>query len=624
MAKKTQNPRAVPLGRSYRLGYLPPLILLALFLSACNLTGPVATAPVAPASGLAPTTTAPSPTAPSTAAPLESPSAAPAVTIGSSPSAEASPSSAPTPTTEPSTQISASPTSGFVAADLALGPQNVVLYPVPTIYAGDKVTFQILPNVPASLDYNGVQIEIQIDGTPVAAGPVQRRNWNGQAEAVFEWAWDTANLTGDHEVRVVLDPQDTIQSGDEDPANNEVISTVTVQAAARLPQNEATAKWITTETSCCFVNVVSGTAAERDLTDLIAHLESAVAEAATRLGEQPDKKLNVYFIDRVLGQGGFAGSDMVVSYVDRRYAGGGLHELLVHEAVHVIDQQFAPQRIAFLAEGVAVWASGGHYKAEDINQRSAALLKLNQYVPLAQLIDDFYPVQHEIGYLEAAGLVSYLVDQKGWATFREFYSSVSSDDGPTLSAAVDANLQTYYGKSLTQVEADWQAYLRSLPDDPAAVTDLAMTLRYYEVMRHYQQLYDPTAYFLNAWLPHPTAVREQGNPADLSRSPASELNITLELMLHNADNAAREGDYERAKVLLDSVENILNNNGLFIDPLSNTYLALVRAAQEYDYELQDVDIQGNTALAVATQAPFTKLTTLNMELRGQTWAILSH
>jgi hypothetical protein len=48
---------------------------------------------------------------------------------------------------------------------------------------------------------------------------------------------------------------------------------------------------------------------------------------------------------------------MVVSYVDRRYAGGGLHELLVHEATHILDQQFAPQRISFLAEGLA---SGGN------------------------------------------------------------------------------------------------------------------------------------------------------------------------------------------------------------------------------------------------------------------------
>jgi hypothetical protein len=129
-----------------------------------------------------------------------------------------------------------------------------------------------------------------------------------------------------------------------------------------------------------------------------------VVQAANKLAIMPSQKLPVYLIDRVVGQGGFAGTDMVVSYVYRRYAGGGFYELLVHEAAHILDQQFAPQRITFLAEGLAVWVSGGHYKSEDLNERSAALVATKRYVPLAHLIDGFYPVQHEIGYLEAGGL----------------------------------------------------------------------------------------------------------------------------------------------------------------------------------------------------------------------------
>jgi hypothetical protein len=533
-----------------------------------------------------------------------------------------SPTLQPSPTNEPPT--AAPLRSSDAAAELALTTDGVVLYPVPTIYAGDKVTFQILPAVPESIEVTTVGVDISVDGQTVSTGALSRRNWNGQAEGVFEWAWDTANLPGDHVIRVELDPQDTILAGDEDPNNNVVEFPVTVMAAAARPDNEATAEWIESETGCCIIHVVSGTAAERDLPQLTEAIESAVLEASNRLSERPNKKLDVYFIDRVLGQGGFAGSDMVVSYVDRRYAGGGLRELLVHEAVHVIDQQFAPQRISFLAEGLAVWASGGHYKAEDLNQRTAALLSLGRYVPLADLVNDFYPVQHEIGYLEAGGFVQYLIDQGGWSTFRAFYSDVTSDDGDSLAAALDANLQRYYGKPLAQIEAEWMAYLQGLSPDPAAATDLATTIRYYDVMRRYQQAYDPTAYFLNAWLPHPTAVREQGNPADLSRSPATELNITLELMLHAADVAARAGEYERANVLLDSVARVLESNGIFIDPLSVNFLNIVRSAAQFDYELHDVDIRGETAYAIATQGPSTKLTSLNMELRGQEWVILSH
>ncbi len=495
---------------------------------------------------------------------------------------------------------------------------------MPVIYAGDKVTFQLLPHVPGGLNVNDVSVAIFVDGQQIAGGPLDRRNWNGQAEGVYEWAWDTTGLAGDHTLEVVLDPADAIQTGDEDATNNRVTLTTSVVVATGQAARDIAATWETVELNCCVVHVVSGTAAARDLATLSPLLESAVQQAADRLTVQPSQKLHVYFIDRIVGQGGFAGTDMVVSYVDRRYAGGGVYELLVHEATHILDQQFAPQRISFLAEGLAVWVSGGHYKAEDLKQRAAALVALDKDIPLTQLIDDFYPVQHEIGYLEAAGLVTYLIDRGGWATFKEFYSDVSADDGPTLADAVDVNLQRYYGATLTQIEAEWLATLQTTPVDPVAVEDLRTTIRYYDVARRYQETYDPTAHYLSAWLPHPTQVREFGNPADLTRRPEGEMNVTLEVMLTAADAAARAGDYSRANVILDSVDNILNNNGAVIDPMATAYVRIVRAASEYGYELQSVDLMGETARAIATQAPRIQLTPLLMEQRGQNWVILSH
>lgn len=532
------------------------------------------------------------------------------------------------PPTEPPSPIPPSPTYApepTDAADLSINPSDVFLYPVPDIYAGDKVTFQLLPQVPASIPVNEVVAVILVDGVEIARGPLDRRNWNGQAEGVYEWAWDTSDLSGDFRVEVILDPDDLIQIGDEDPLNNTTALTTTVKiVAGRVARMEAAATWETATINCCDVHVVSNTAAARDLATLLPMLESAVQTAATRLGEQPSRKLQVYFIDRVLGQGGFAGTDMVVSYVDRRYAGGGLYELLVHEAIHIIDQQFAPRRISFLAEGLAVWASGGHYKTEDLTERSAALLQLGRYIPLAQLVNDFYPVQHEVGYLEAAGFVTFLIDRGGWNTFKNFYADVVADDGPTLAEALDINCQRYYGASLSALEGEWLATLQNQPPRPEAVADLATTIRYYDIARRYQELYDPTAFFLNAWLPHPTEVRQFGNPADLTRRPKTDLNITLEVMLSVADSALRTGDYSRANVLLDSIQNILDNNGAIIDPMATSYYKIVQAAQEYGYELHDVDLQGTSARAIATQAPNIRLTSLVMEQRGPVWVILSH
>lgn len=564
-------------------------------------TDPPTLAPTDPAT-LAPTDPPTiAPTDPPTVAPTDPPTALPGATTGAAVGS---------PVTTP--------------GDLSISAEGVVLHPSPTIYAGDKVTFQLLPFVPESIAVDSVLATIQVDGVPVASGPLERRNWNGQAEGVYEWAWDTTNLQGDHEVRVILDESDVLQLGDEDPANNVIVLPATVVAATLRPEAEAAAEWITAETGCCVVHVVSETAAARDFDLLLDELQRSVQAASNKLTVTPTRKLEVYFIDRVVGQGGFAGSDMVVSYVDRPYAGGNLHELLVHEATHVLDQEFAPRRIAPLAEGLAVWAAGGHYKPEDLKMRSAALLQLGQSIPLAQLFNDFYPIQHEIGYLEAAGFVSFLIDRGGWPLFREFYANVTSDDAATLAEAVDVNLQQYYGANLTQLEAEWITTLQGLSPSAADLDDLSTTIRYYNVMRRYQQAYDPTAYFLTAWLPHPSAVREQGNPADLSRRPKEEINIVLELMLEAAGRAQLAGDFGRANVLLDSVERTLDSNGSFVDPLALTYQGIVRAATEFDYELQEVNIDGTTAVAIATQAPFIRLTTLSMEQRGPNWVILSH
>lgn len=604
------------------------LAIIAFGLTACNRTTGASAPTLAPTAApvVNPQTNPTAPGSPAAVPPSTDPATAPvAPTDTLSPTDTVAPTDAPSPSPEPSPTILPDPTD---ASDLSLNYTDVVLYPVPLIYAGDKVTFQLLPHVPDFIPVNEVNVAILVDGVQVAGGPLDRRNWNGQAEGVYEWAWDTAGLSGDHRIEVVLDPSDTIQAGDEDPLNNTVAITTTVNIPTGQAARDVAAQWETLETNCCVIHVVSGTAAARDLGTLAPMMEEAVRQVSSRMDVVPSQKLQVYFIDRVVGQGGFAGTDMVVSYVDRRYAGGGLHELLVHEATHILDQQFAPRRISFLAEGLAVWVSGGHYKAENIPARTAALVALgkegNGYVPLADLINNFYPVQHEIGYLEAAGLVSWLIERGGWTTFKNFYSDVSADDAPTLAGAVDVNLQRHYGMTLAQAEADWLAGLGSAPVDPTVMDDLRTTIRYYNVARRYQELYDPTAHYLSAWLPHPTQVREFGNPADLTRRPEAEINVTLELMLSSADAALRAGDYARSNVILDSVSNILANNGAIIDPMATSYLRIVQSAAEFGYELHSVNLDGNNAQATATQAPRNNLVNLVMEQRGPNWVILSH
>ena len=504
--------------------------------------------------------------------------------------------------------------------DLSLSIENVQLYPVPKIYAGDRVTFQIQPRVPENVNVNDVTISIYVDGANIVTDILSHRNWAGEAEGLFEWAWNTTGQIGPHEIRAILDPNDVIQIGDESVENNEVVFNVDIGNPRKLPKSIANTSWAMEESDCCHIFTLTGTAAYRDRYQLIEAAETAVTQAADKLDELPERKLNIYFIDRTIGQGGYAGSDMVVTYNDRSYAGGNLHELLVHEAVHILDRQFAPQRLKFLAEGVAVWASGGHYKTENLNERSAALLQLGQYIPLQTLLADFYPTQHEIGYLEAAGFVTYLIDRYGWSTFRDFYIETSIDDAPVEAEALDLNMRAIYGKSLAEMESEWLGFLQTLELPETAVTDLATSIRYYDTMRRYQQAYDPAAHFLTAWLPSPREVREAGNPTDYLYHSQLDTQVTLEVILQAADEALRAGNYPRAIAHLDSINRILDTN-TFVDPLATSYFEIVQKAMGIGYEVQDVSLKADSALVLVKTANKPTLNPLQFKLKPLGWVL---
>ena len=534
------------------------------------------------------------------------------------PTAQPPPIQTPAPTSSP--VPSPFPTSA-PAQDLSLTTLSVNLYPGPTIFSGDLVTFQILPFVPDTVSPDAVTVHILVDGVVVANDILNDRNLDGQAIGLLKWVWDTTNSAGNHEIQVILDRDDHILVGDDDPLNNQVTMSVVVDRNRNRPVMEANAQWLTAESNCCIIHAVSGTAAGRDLPQLVTMTETAVQEASAKLNEPLTRKIDIYFIDKVIGHGGYAGSSIVISYLDRDYAGSGLHEVLVHEASHVLDRQFAPQRIIPLTEGLAVWVSGGHFKPDDLNQRTAALVATGHYVPLKELVDDFYHAQHEASYSQAAGFVTYLIDTYGWPTFRAFYGDVTTEDAPTLAESIDLNLQIYYGKTLAEIEADWLAFLDTLPPDRTEVTDLITTIRYYDVVRYYQTVYDPTAYFLTAWLPVPQEVQEHGNPADLTRHPNDEIHVTLEVMLQAADTAVREADYEIANLLLDSVTRVLDSSGNFIDPMAVSYLNIVRSADNLGFEVQQVQLQGSEAHVWVTSASKTTLNRLNFTLSRGTWVL---
>lgn len=508
--------------------------------------------------------------------------------------------------------------------DLSITAEDIQLFPVPKIISGDRVTFQVQPFVPEEMPVENVSVDIYVDGNIVSAGNLSWRNWEGKAQGVYEWVWNTSGLPGWHEIRVVLDSQDLFQQGDEDPSNNETVFTVRVGKTSERPLEERDASWITAETDCCFAHTLTRTAAYRDFPELLVMLDSAVSEASSRVNEFPQEKIDVYFVERTVGQGGYAGSGMVIVYNDRPYIGGELYELIVHESTHIIDRQFAPQRTKFLSEGVAVWAAGGHYEKQDLQRRAAALLATNKYIPLADLANNFYPAQHEIGYLEAGAFFDYLVSVYGWPDVREFYSNTSVSDGATEADALDANIQRYFDMSLAEMETQWLAELAALELTEKEIAELQTTIRYYETARQYQKLYDPTAYFRTAWLPRPADVVESGNAADFLRQPDTEVNFTVELMLRSAKEAIDSEDFARANVILDSLQRFLKQDGGTFDPLFTNYQNIVHTAVAFGYEPHNVALNGDTAVLLATTASGTRLFDLELELQRGDWILLSN
>jgi len=314
--------------------------------------------------------------------------------------------------------------------------------------------------------------------------------------------------------------------------------------ASQVPPPEPAAHWTSTTTVCCDIYYITGTDAARDIGRLGQIADEQSAEGAAQFHTHLDTLIPLTFLPRVLGHGGFTSDRVYVSYLDGNYMDSDLGIILHHEFVHYYDGTLGGKfRPSMLQEGLAVYLSGGHFKPEPIGPRAAALLPLGWYIPMRTLADDFYNQQHEIGYLEAAGLVKYLVETYGWQAFNTFYRDIPSPQGSRASDDMDSSLRQHLGISFSEMEAGYQAYLKSQTVPEAIRTDLQLSERFYAAADAYQQRFDPSAYFMNAWLPDGTAMRNNHIVADMLRRPSGWDNRLLEWLLLRAQRELSSGDY---------------------------------------------------------------------------------
>jgi hypothetical protein len=123
---------------------------------------------------------------------------------------------------------------------------------------------------------------------------------------------------------------------------------------------------------------------------------------------------------------------------------------------------------------------------------------------------------------------------------------------------MDAALQAHLGQTFDTLETNFIAFLRAQPVEESNRTDLRLSVAFYDTARRYQQMLDPSAYFLSAWLPDISAMRQRGIVADVLRHPQGVSNLRVEGLLVAADADLRAGRYGMAELNIRAANALLN------------------------------------------------------------------
>ncbi len=123
---------------------------------------------------------------------------------------------------------------------------------------------------------------------------------------------------------------------------------------------------------------------------------------------------------------------------------------------------------------------------------------------------------------------------------------------------IDVALQAHFKRSFTDLEPAYLAYLRKQPFTEGQRNDLQVSVKFFDTVRRYQEAFDPSAYFLYAWLPDGSVMRQRNIVADLLRHPAGWQNRLSEALFQRAHAEWFSGDYSGAERTLQWMNWLLN------------------------------------------------------------------
>jgi hypothetical protein len=433
-----------------------------------------------------------------------------------------------------------------------------------------KITFHATAQVPRS----GGITEVLLWYDTEAGQRVQHLHGSSSSRLDLSYQLDVAaeGLTRTLTTTAELDywwlVRDT--AGESVRAGGTVLLSPALQALVATPAPEPPLldfAWAVSESQHFQFHYMPGTAAERDLAQLSAVAEASLKCISSVLEMHLDDQMSIYLVPRVFWQGGATYGEKVqlISYLDRNYTGVETWSYFTHEGTHALAQDLLQPKEngggpdGVLVEGLAVWASGGHYRLEPLDEWAAVLAESEQYIPLAELrAGPFYDFQHEISYLEGGSFVKFLIEGYGLPCFKELYGQATGE-----AAHDEALVQRLYKRSYAVLEREWLDHLAGLRPTAEQTETLWLKIRSFDLMRRYETELDPDA----RYLPPKPPTEWTSDTLKIFLGPVDKpLNVVLETALIAAQERIYGGDPEGASALLDDVEATLDAQGALTRP----------------------------------------------------------
>jgi hypothetical protein len=448
------------------------------------------------------------------------------------------------------------------------------------------ITFSLKADVPPGRDISEVLLWYDTE----AGHKVRRLPAPPSSQATLSYRLDalqeglTRTLTTTHQLGywwLVRDSAgESVRTGGTVFLGPELRSLVTTPTPEVVPSDF---QWASFETRRFHFYYMPDTAAERDLSDLAELAEASLDEISSALEVSLDGQMSVYLVPRIFWQGGAAYQDKIqlISYLDRNYTSVETWSYFTHEGTHALAQDLLQPKEngggpdGVLVEGLAVWASDGHYRREPIDAWAALVAGSDSYLPLSDLrAGPFYDFQHETSYLEGASFVKFLIEHYGLDRFKQLYGQATGE-----AEHDEALVQQLYGEGYGDLEAEWLAYLDGLVPTTEQKESWLLKVRSFDLMRRYETELDPDARLLPS--SPPPEWTSDTLKVFLGRKEGT-VNVVLETALIAAHERLYKGDFEGAAALLEDVETTLDDGGTLTRPSLTARRAILTLVHAQD------------------------------------------